>query len=141
MVAGGDYPDLLPVMEYYTGGLSKAYEDGVIVDINDYMDDNMPNYLAVRDCLDEKTVKATLTEDMTLAFYQIKDGTYSGNGLVSRADWIRRRALSSPAMSLAWTSSPTICAPSMTPTTAPTPSICMTAPWALRLHLTPSCLF
>ena len=74
MVAGGDYPDLLPVMEYYTGGLAKAYEDGVIVDINDYMDDNMPNYLAVRDCLDEKTVKATLTEDMTLAFYQIKDG-------------------------------------------------------------------
>ena len=93
MVAGGDYPDLLPVMEYYTGGLSKAYEDGVIVDINDYMDDNMPNYLAVRDCLDEKTVKATLTEGMTLAFYQIKDGTYSGNGLVSRADWIKAQGV------------------------------------------------
>ena len=93
MVAGGDYPDLLPVMEYYTGGLAKAYEDGVIVDINDYMDDNMPNYLAVRDCLDEKTVKATLTEDMTLAFYQIKDGTYSGNGLVSRADWIKAQGV------------------------------------------------
>ena len=93
MVAGGDYPDLLPIMEYYTGGLAKAYEDGVIVDINDYMDDNMPNYLAVRDCLDEKTVKATLTEDMTLAFYQIKDGTYSGNGLVSRADWIKAQGV------------------------------------------------
>lgn len=93
MVAGGDYPDLLPAMEYYTGGLSKAYEDGVIVDINEYMDDNMPNYLAVRDCLDEKTVKATFTEDMTLAFYQIKDGTYSGNGLVSRADWIKAQGV------------------------------------------------
>lgn len=93
MVAGGDYPDLLPIMEYYTGGLAKAYEDGVIVDINDYMDDNMPNYLAVRDCLDEKTVKATLTEDMTLAFYQIKDGTYSGSGLVSRADWIKAQGV------------------------------------------------
>ena len=93
MVAGGDYPDLLPVMEYYTGGLAKAYEDGVIVDINNYMEDNMPNYLAVRDCLDEKTVKATLTEDMTLAFYQIKDGTYSGNGLVSRADWIKAQGV------------------------------------------------
>ena len=93
MVAGGDYPDLLPVMEYYSGCLSTAYEDGVIVDINEYMDDNMPNYLAVRDCLDEKTVKATFTEDMTLAFYQIKDGTYSGNGLVSRADWIKAQGV------------------------------------------------
>ena len=92
MVAGGDYPDLVNGMDY-TGGLAKAYEDGVIVDINDYMEDNMPNYLAVRDCLDEKTVKATLTEDMTLAFYQIKDGTYSGNGLVSRADWIKAQGV------------------------------------------------
>ena len=93
MVAGGDYPDLLPAMEYYTGGLAKAYEDGIIVDLNDYLDDNMPNYLAVRDCLDEKTVKATFTEGMTLAFYQIKDGTYSGNGLVSRADWIEAQGV------------------------------------------------
>ncbi len=93
MVAGGDYPDLLPAMEYYTGGLAKAYEDGIVVDLNDYLEDNMPNYLAVRDCLDEKTVKATFTEGMTLAFYQIKDGTYSGNGLVSRADWIEAQGV------------------------------------------------
>ena len=93
MVAGGDYPDLLPVMEYYSGGLSKAYEDGIILDINDYMEDNMPNYLAVRDCLDESTVKATLTDGMTLAFYQIKDGTYSGNGFVSRGDWIAEQGI------------------------------------------------
>lgn len=88
MIAGGDIPDLIPVMEYYTGGLSKAYEEGIILDINDYMEENMPNYLAVRDCLAESTVNATLTDRMTLAFYQIKDGTYSNSGLVTRADWI-----------------------------------------------------
>ena len=93
MVAGGDMPDLIPAMEYYTGGLTKAYEDGIIVDINEYMEENMPNYLAVRDCLAESTVKATLTEGMTLAFYQIKDGTYSGNGFVSRADWIEEQGV------------------------------------------------
>lgn len=88
MIAGGDIPDLIPVMEYYSGGLSKAYDEGIILDINEYMEDNMPNYLAVRDCLAEATVNATLTEGMTLAFYQIKDGTYSGNGFVTRADWM-----------------------------------------------------
>lgn len=88
MVAGGDMPDLIPALEYYTGGLGKAYEDGVIMDLNDYMEDNMPNYLAVRDTLAPETVDATLTDGMTLAFYQIKDGTYSGNGLVTRGDWI-----------------------------------------------------
>ena len=88
MVAGGDYPDLLPVMEYYTNGLTQAYEDEVIVDIGQYIDEYMPNYAAVLETLAPQTVDSTLTDGATLAFYQIKDGTYSGNGFVSRQDWI-----------------------------------------------------
>ena len=88
MVAGGDMCDLIPVMEYYTNGLTQAYEDGVIMDIGDYIDEYMPNYAAVLECLAPETVDATLTDGATLAFYQIKDGTYSGNGMVTRQDWI-----------------------------------------------------
>ena len=91
MVAGGDMPDLLPVMEYYTNGLTQAYEDGIIMDIGDYIDDYMPNYAAVLETLAPETVDATLTDGATLAFYQIKDGTYSGNGFVTRADWIEEQ--------------------------------------------------
>ena len=91
MVAGGDIPDLIPAMEYYTGGISKAYEEGIIVDIGEYIDEYMPNYAAVLDCLAPETVQATLTDGMTLVFYQIKDGTYSGNGMITRADWIEEQ--------------------------------------------------
>ncbi len=92
MVAGGDYCDLIPAMEYYgsggTAGLTKAYEDGVIQDIGQYIDENMPNYAAVLETLADATAEGTLIDGKTLAFHQIKDGTYSGNGFVTRGDWI-----------------------------------------------------
>lgn len=92
MVASGDYCDLLPVMEYYgskgTAGLAKAYEEEVIQDITPYIEEYMPNYAAVLECLPEATVSGTHVEDATLAFHQIKDGSYSGNGFVTRGDWM-----------------------------------------------------
>lgn len=88
MIAAGDMCDLLPVMEYYSGGLAKAYEEEIILDIGEYVDEYMPNYAAVLDTLAESTVNSTLTDGHTLAFYQIKDGSYSGNGFVTRGDWI-----------------------------------------------------
>ena len=97
MVASGDYCDLLPVMEYYgaggTSGLAKAYEEEVIQDITPYIEKYMPNYAAVLEALPESTVKDTKVEDAVLAFHQIKDGTYSGNGLVTRGDWIDEQGI------------------------------------------------
>lgn len=97
MVASGDYCDLLPVMEYYgaggTSGLAKAYEEEVIQDITPYIEEYMPNYAAVLEALPESTVKDTKVEDAVLAFHQIKDGTYSGNGLVTRGDWIDEQGI------------------------------------------------
>lgn len=97
MVASGDYCDLLPIMEYYgaggTSGLAKAYEEEVIQDITPYIEEYMPNYAAVLEALPESTVKDTKVEDAVLAFHQIKDGTYSGNGLVTRGDWIDEQGI------------------------------------------------
>lgn len=93
MIASGDTTDLLPVMEYYVGGLSKAYEENVIVDIGPYIDEYMPNYAAVIDCLDEKTVSDTLTDGKTLAFYQISDGTSPGAGFITRGDWLEEQGI------------------------------------------------
>ena len=97
MIASGDYCDLLPVMEYYgskgTAGLAKAYEEDVIQDITPYIEEYMPNYAAVLETLPESTVSGTKVEDATLAFHQIKDGSYSGNGFVTRGDWIEEQGI------------------------------------------------
>lgn len=88
LVAGGDMPDLIPMLEYYTDTMASAYENDIVLDIGDYIDEYMPNYAAVLECLPETTVNDTLTDGHTLAFYHIADGTYSGNGLVTRKDWL-----------------------------------------------------
>lgn len=93
MVASGDMTDLIPCREYYTGGLSKAYEEDIIVDINDYVDENMPNYVGVLSTLDEQTQKDTLTDGMMLAFSMINDSSFSSNGLITRADWMEAQGL------------------------------------------------
>ena len=88
MIASGDFPDLLPIREYYVSGLSKAYEEEIIIDINEYVDEYMPNYAAVIEALPEDVVKDTLTDGAMLAFSQIADGVLTQTGLVTRGDWL-----------------------------------------------------
>ena len=88
MVASGDMSDLIPAREYYTGGLTMAYEEDIIIDINEYVAEYMPNYAGVYATLDEKTQQEALSDGMMLAFSTIADGSYSGNGFVTRGDWI-----------------------------------------------------
>lgn len=88
MVASGDMTDLIPAREYYTGGITKAYEEEVIIDIAEFVEDNMPNYAGVLECLDEQTRNDTLNDGMMLAFSTINDGTYSGDGMITRKDWL-----------------------------------------------------
>ena len=90
MIAGGDYADMID-MSKYTGGISKAYEDGLIYDLTDYIDEYMPDYAAALEELAErspKNYKSTLTNDgRTLAVYSIDDEYQQEQGLVFRADW------------------------------------------------------
>ena len=47
MIASQDYPDIISGFEEsYTGGAVKAYEDDVIVDLTDLMEEYAPNYMA-----------------------------------------------------------------------------------------------
>jgi putative aldouronate transport system substrate-binding protein len=94
LVASGDYPDLIPCMEYYSSGLTKAYEEDVIVDIEPYVEEYMPNFAAVRDLLSANTQSQLETDGAMLAFYQVDDGSYSGDGLVTRGDWMEALGIS-----------------------------------------------
>ena len=57
-IATGDYPDLM-AMDYYSGGVTAAYEDDVIIDLTDLVDENMPNYKTLIDTMDDYTKKAS----------------------------------------------------------------------------------
>ena len=94
MVAGGDMTDLIPVIEYYSSGVTKAYEEDVIMDIEPYVEEYMPNFAAVRECLSEKTQKQLMTDGALLAFYQVNDGSFAANGQVTRGDWLDELGIS-----------------------------------------------
>ena len=47
MVLSADYPDFIQsIKNYYDGGVDKAISDGVILALNDYVDEFMPHYRA-----------------------------------------------------------------------------------------------
>lgn len=48
LVASGDYPDLFQnAGSYYTGGMDKAVDDEVLVDLTELLEENAPNYNAL----------------------------------------------------------------------------------------------
>ena len=86
-IASGDYPDLMS-MDYYSGGVTSAYEDDVIVDLTDIIPECMPNYQAVLDTMDDYTMKSVYTNgDQMLRIFTFVSNTVSEQGLSYRADW------------------------------------------------------
>ena len=88
IMASGDYPDVIAATDkYYVGGLTKAYEDDVIIQLDDYIADNMPEYWnLVQE--DETLRRAVTTDDGTyLAWYSVFDKTIVNEGYFIRKDW------------------------------------------------------
>ena len=93
MIATGDYTDIVD-MSYYTrtGSVVELYEDGICLDITEYVKEYMPNYLAFLD--ENPTYKMTATNfaDGSARYLQIY--TYQDSipeqwgGWQYRRDWI-----------------------------------------------------
>ncbi|MGL6173275.1 MAG: extracellular solute-binding protein [Cellulosilyticaceae bacterium] len=49
MINSGDYPDMISQPSAYTGGNDKAIDDGVYLRLNELIEENAPNYKALRD--------------------------------------------------------------------------------------------
>lgn len=48
LIASGDMPTFFTGLDmYYISGRSAAIEDGVVVDLADYLDEYMPDYLII----------------------------------------------------------------------------------------------
>lgn len=86
-IATGDYPDLM-AMDYYSGGVTAAYEDDVILDLTDLVDAHMPNYMALVDTMDDYTKKSIYTDDnRILRIWTLASNVVSEQGLSYRSDW------------------------------------------------------
>lgn len=97
MVASQDYPDIISgFAESYTGGAIKGYEDDVIIDLTDLMEENAPNYMAYI-AQDEQNLKdAYNDEGMILFMNGYNDHYVQARGNVIRGDLLEKLGLDVP---------------------------------------------
>ncbi len=95
-IASGDYPDLM-AMDYFPGGVEAAYEEEIIIDLTDLVDEHMPNYMALVDTMDDYTLKSIYTDDnRILRIWTLASDMVSEQGLSYRSDWAEEFGMSAP---------------------------------------------
>ena len=90
LVASGDYPDFFyNASSYYTGGIDKAVEDEVLLDVTDLVPEFAPNYY-YNITKDPDTLSEVSTPSGRLVEIQRLEAEYtkSSTGLVIRKDWL-----------------------------------------------------
>ena len=96
MIASGDYTDLMNIGDY-TAGTEAAYEEDIIIDLSDYIEEYMPNYDQIIHS-DQNVLKEVQDGDMFLRAYPIKDqiANPTGIGAFVRMDWLEDLDLEVP---------------------------------------------
>ena len=88
MIASGDYTDLMN-MASYTAGVDAAYEEEIIIDLEEYLAEYMPNYWTIINA-DQKLLGEVKDSGKFLAIYPIKDEVANPTdmGTFIRMDWL-----------------------------------------------------
>lgn len=97
MMASGKYPDIIQWQHNndYTGGVSQMYKDGIIIELNDVIDQYMPNYKKLLE--ENPQVAKTLMDDEGRYLYFTVINPLNSNlekvavtwwGLMMRQDWL-----------------------------------------------------
>lgn len=95
MIASGEYPDMLSGMSSYAGGITKALDDDIIIDLTDYVENDMPAYHQAVDNADVwKEVKTDVGS--TLAVYSLSSEDVVNRGPIVRQDWMDEQDLETP---------------------------------------------
>lgn len=96
-IAAGEYDDMiLNISSMYSGGAGAAYEDGVIMDLTDIIDENAPDYMA-RISADANLFKDCKEDDGRI--FDIKsmyDEAGCKNGDLIRKDWLDKLGMDVP---------------------------------------------
>lgn len=96
MIASGDYTDLMNISNYAAGPEAALNED-IIIDLGDYLEENMPNYSTIIHA-DQNVYSKVQDADMFLCIYPIKDQNANpgGIGTFVRMDWLEDLGLDVP---------------------------------------------
>lgn len=96
MAAAGDYCDLVAAaVECYSGGAVGALDDGIVVDLSNYIQDNAPEYLSAYES--RGASKDIVTDDGRYAcIYGAYGGLGNSQGYVVRQDWLNDLGLEAP---------------------------------------------
>ena len=91
LISTGEYPDIMD-LSAYPGTITELYNDGIALDITEYVEKYMPNYLAYLDA--HPDLKATAMnvvngEKKYLGLYNYEDAPgFMWGGFMYRRDWI-----------------------------------------------------
>ena len=98
LTASNDYPDIWTCLNnFYTGGLTKALEDGVIEDLTDILDEKFPNFQKIRTSSDVYLKGSTLDSGKVVDLAQFYvEGKPVNYGPVIRQDWLDDLKLETP---------------------------------------------
>lgn len=93
-IASGDYADMMVDLNY-AGGDTKAYSDGVIVDLSDKLEEYAPNYNNMLNS-NESYKNSFLSEGKALCFKTPYEDYKNNQGMVVRKDWLDKAGLEVP---------------------------------------------
>lgn len=90
LLATGEYADIMELSRY-TGSIMELYEEGTILDLTEYVEKYMPNYMAWLDAHPDAKLRATQLVDgepRYLTLHAVADIGKAWCGYMYRRDWI-----------------------------------------------------
>ena len=105
MIAASKYPDIIEGMSYYPGGVTKAYDDGVVIKLNDIMEKYAPNLSKILAEFPFLSPYVKEEDGSYLVFPVLRGGAVlrQGNGPIFRKDWLKDIGMEAPETITEWT--------------------------------------
>ena len=111
MLASGNYPDIIQWQHNnsYVGGVAQLYADGIIIELNDVIDQYMPNYKALLEA-NPQVAKTLMDDEGNYLYFTVINPLKSDLekvavtwwGLMMRQDWLDNVGMEAPTTIDEW---------------------------------------
>ena len=69
LIASGNYPNIINHADLYTNGIEAAVDEGIILDLHDYIMNDVPNLLASLEAIDVEAIKQMTTSEGYIGYF------------------------------------------------------------------------